>query len=1680
MKTFCYIRKILERFRTITMRYWSAVLYNGGVSRIVIRGSVVKLRSPSHSFLLAIAILASALWAQQPSHSGTFLNLEKAQPVHTRYLGDTLGASARPLALASADFDEDGMPDLATGYATGSGTGAVTIHRGNVDALWPYGAALRNGTPPPFLPDARVVAIPEEPDFLGAGDFDADGHWDLVAAHRGSKALWLLRGDGRGGFYPAERIALPGGVTALVTGELNRPDGLTDIAVAVAAGPGSGAQVLVFESPAGALRGEPEAFPLPTAAAALALADLDGDRWNDLAIGVGKELLIVHSRDRKLSLSKTVRSQVAAARVTRQSLPFAVQSLAAGNFADHRWQQLAALGDDGKVHLLERTGARDAVTASLAIPGPDGTMRRAPGAPPPSAPTLAQPAAKRFADLLVRGEIAVAGLGSSGGAPPQLATAHVSAGGTHDLIVIHGAAHKLHVLSRDRDSAEPAVRLAASLDTEGAAIAVMPMRLHPHPLSDLVVVEADQHAPLVMHTANVTTFVVTNTNDSGAGSLREAINGSTQTQGASSITFNIPTTDPNRDPTTGVFTITPIGVLNGYNGVTNAEPLLGGPAVTLDGYTQPGASPNTLVNGDNAVILIRIDGGQGGVGSVGLQTFGGTTDTIRGLLVTGFTQPLPLTNGDETGGTGIEPDGGNDIVEGNFVGTDSTGTTILANHNGVIAFGTGIGNTIGGTVPPARNLISGNGTGTGDAFTSNPGTYMVEGNYIGTDSTGTKILSNGQGAGGAGANTVIGGTTAGAGNVISGNNSYDVYSITIASNQFGSQYIVQGNLIGTDPTGTVAVPNLSTGVDIGSINHTGNQYPTAVGNTIGGTTPAARNIISGNALGGIYIYDGADSTLVQGNYIGVDVSGAKALGNGSFNNDDGIFNGTAGTTNSTPPANTTIGGEATGAGNVISGSGGNGIQIVGLGSAVRINVLEIFGNTVEGNFIGTDATGANPIPNQANGIYLNTGAGLNLIGDPGYAGGNIIAFNGGAGVLADPGTPSQQAGTGNSVTGNTIFSNTGAGVRMPSGLDSPISRNYIYQNGMLGIDTATVGANNLGACAASSTAATLLQNAPALTSATGSAIVTATATDPSGNTSEFSNCAVLTPVSNVITVAGTLTATEPNKSYTVELFQNDSCDPSGHGQGKQYLATLSLTSNATCAAPISVPIDLSKADLSVTLSPASGEYAQGVSSGSSFIMNSAVANLGAANATNVVYTAALPGGLTYVSATATKGSCTYASGTVTCNIGNLASGAAVNLTVNVTVSTTTAGNQVATAGVTATQTDPNSANNTATLTLGVVIPYPNISSFTPAYLATGSADSPLTISGSGFYADSVVTFNSVTLTNVTLVNSTTLNVVVPAALLANYGTFPVTVTNGSGQFQASTLNFWVRTVCTFSLSSTSAAMGAAGVQNQSFNVTAPAGCTWEVYNPGFYPYTANGTTTATDAEGDLLGNGSVTYSVNANTGAPSIYTIAILPAVPGGCFFSPCGPALGTEMDFTIYQGGAISCTFALSASSVNVPAGGVVGIGSNGGATGNATFYVNVSDPTCIPSAATSVPWITQQGQGGSTTQWEEDYNVSANASTARMGAVVITGLESVTGTTPNITTLNFVVKQAGAPVPSLCDVNNDGLVNAVDGQMEINEALGAHAPGNDLNADRVVNVVDIQIVLNAALGLGCSTGKS
>src|SRR5439155_18717520 len=149
----------------------------------------------------------------------------------------------------------------------------------------------------------------------------------------------------------------------------------------------------------------------------------------------------------------------------------------------------------------------------------------------------------------------------------------------------------------------------------------------------------------------------------------------------------------------------------------------------------------------------------------------------------------------------------------------------------------------------------------------------------------------------------------------------------------------------------------------------------ATENTIGATAAAARNLISGNAVAGIYIHGtGTNGNLVQGNYIGTDETGTSAVSNeAGVQMEDGSLN--------------VIGGAVAGAGNVISGNRDDGVDFIGGAN-----------NTVSGNRIGTNAAGTAALGNGAQGVALGFGATGNTVGGAIVAARNLISGNRQAGV----------------------------------------------------------------------------------------------------------------------------------------------------------------------------------------------------------------------------------------------------------------------------------------------------------------------------------------------------------------------------------------------------------------------------------------------------------------------------------------------------------------------------------------------------------------------------------------------------------------------------------------------------------------------------------------------------------
>jgi uncharacterized repeat protein (TIGR01451 family) len=1599
----------------------------------------------------ASANLSGAVAVRAPERaSNPFLSLCDGHPLSTL----SPAGQGQPVALASADFDGDGVPDLVSGFSTGK-AGRVTIHRGNVNALWPYGAALRNGPPPAFLPNPRSLALPESPDFLVTGDFDADGHWDIVTAQRGSNALYFLKGDGHGGFRSAQRVQLSGNVTAMIAGEVNRADGLADLIVAV--NTANGARALVYESPTGAISASPEVFKLGTPATALALGKFDGNAMNDLAIASGNQLVVLHARDRKLSSDESRRAAVAPARVTVQKLSFTIQALAAGDFTG-AGPAIAALGEDGKVHILEHAIAPGSLASRVSNnPHPSMQIARSnkDGKPEIVSGTMTAGLAARLeamreaartasssAEWTERSAISLpAGFAQ---ATPHLVTGRISGSAQEDILAEDSGNGKIHVLStiagKPRISTQgraqavntgvpPSMKLISSLEAASAPAAVLPMRLSKSGLSGLVVLQAGQAEPTVMpqDAPVANTFVVTNTLDAiipapqptqftgPDGSLRAAIYNANQATGTSSIVFNIPTTDPGYNPATGTFLIQPLSQ-NPPGGLNNNALDSVYNTTIIDGYTQPGASPNTLANGDNAKILIQIDGSKATTpGGSGFTPFDDVGSVFRGFDFTGWTSPdiSVGSGGGETasGAEGIEAGGVQDYIEGNFFGTDPTGKVAAPNRIGIFAdagpgFGsTAGGNIIGGTTPQARNILSGNNN-SGVLFLSLAYEAQLQGNFIGLDATGTAIVSNPQeadrsntfdGAGLNGSTVTIGGTLPGTANVIAGNGTnVDINDLTEGNQATNS--IVQGNFIGTDATGKVAIPNQGYGV---SILHN----PTDM--LIGGATPAARNVISGN-LAGVYVFDNSFDNIVEGNYIGVDVTGTKAVPNVQ----EGFITG-ATTSSMTPAGDTTIGGSVAGAGNVISGNTLDGIQIAGTSLGPNGDDQTDQGNFILGNFIGTDATGKVAIPNGGDGIDLISGATNNIIGGSAPGSGNLIANNTQNGILIDPGT-----GSGNKTIANTILSNGGSGVRINTGSGNRISQNSIFGNGDLGINLQNAGPNLNSNCNSSNTGANNLQNAPSLTAGSGTAFISATATDPNGNTSEFSNAVAASASGNMLDLLGSFNST-PSTTYTIEFFSSTAADPSGYGEGQTYLTSTSVTTAADCSIAINNPVDTTKADLSVSLTTDTTVFLVGPDFGDYFF-TATVTNEGLATAHNVVLTDTLPAGLEISSAycnvgpcqtpvASSLGNCTVNGSKITCNLGTMASGATAQTTIP--VQATAAGSLIDTASVTATEADPNLANNTASLTEAVDYNFPTIDHLDPASALTQTSGSlSINVYGNGFLPTSAVTFNGTPVTTTAYFDNqacgffspvfcSAIRVSVPASLLGTAGAATVTVTNpdpgpGGGANFPSSATFTIAPSCSFTVESLiSFDFGSDG--NLGADGTNLLGETVEVA-----PNVSSCAWTATS---------SVPWAVildNASTTGSQTVDIAI---APNSSATPRSGSVTVAGQTFPFTQDGSADCTYAFSPASASYTfAGGTGSIPVTSGCFG---YYV-------VPYASwITVPESVSLLSDNATTS----YTVAANSGAPRTGNITIGGdVFTVTQSAPScyytLSTTSALIPTGGA----------------------------------------------------------------
>ncbi len=830
----------------------------------------------------------------------------------------------------------------------------------------------------------------------------------------------------------------------------------------------------------------------------------------------------------------------------------------------------------------------------------------------------------------------------------------------------------------------------------------------------------------------LTTFIVRNTNDdNNPGSLRYAIGQSNATPGTNTINFDI--------AASGLQTIA----------ILTALPTITVP-VTIDGTTERGYANSPL---------IELNGSGVGKGVDGLDIAAGNS-TVRGLVIDRFT------------GEGISLSvAGSDTISNNFIGTNPAGGAAAANGlDGILVQSSSNANIISSNVI-SGNLANGiylNGQAGGSATTTTSGN-IISGNRIGVDVSGQQVIGNaGDGVNLSGApTTTIGGTTASARNIVSGN----LTGILVSAGSDNS--IIEGNYVGTNLGGTRPLGNSATSTVPNPSNGSGIVIAGGATILIGGTAAGAGNVISGNTTGsGIDVTAGvASSVTIQGNDIGTNAGAIAALGNAQ----SGIaVNG---------DATVTIGGTVAGARNVISSNRLDGITI-----------QSVLGKTtIQGNYIGTDITGTTSLGNAGAGV--NVQGGIVSVGGIGAGAGNIIANNGSGSPSVRSGVFVQAGGLGLQnpvpIQSNSIYNNQNLGIELSGGannnqvppvLTSAVSMDTVST--MVGSLTAADGTYSLqffatptvnpsgnaeGKTLIGTSNVTVVGGVANFTLVlpsgfTPGSLITATATDSLGNTSEFSGSVIGTGSGNgtmppQITVTSTPSTVFAGQNVTDTFTITDispvanlgvafsDAIPTGTAffsgststgaplvvtngvanasigtltPGQSVTVTIVLTTlggavpsftnigSATSTTPTVTPgTDTASATTAVTpaadLSVAVNGPLTPTPVGQNIVYQVTVGDNGASDATGVTLVDTLPANVTFVSASSSAGPApTESGGTVTDAIGTLPFGQVVVVTITVATIGATAPSITDTASVSGTVFDPDPTNNTASVASAVI------------------------------------------------------------------------------------------------------------------------------------------------------------------------------------------------------------------------------------------------------------------------------------------------------------------------------------------------------------------------------------------
>ncbi|MBN1261635.1 MAG: right-handed parallel beta-helix repeat-containing protein [Anaerolineae bacterium] len=1165
--------------------------------------------------------------------AGPWVNLSASQALIQGFeAAPTPPAGAEPVSLAILNPRQDGTPVLVAGYATATG-----------GILGMYGDAAAHEP-------ARLIEAPQAPDFLGAGDFDADGIQDLIVAARAGEALWLFTGNAAGEFAPADMVALPGRLTALVAGEIGRQDGLTDLAIGVTTP--EGAELLVLSGAQGALAATPARYPLPAPVTALAIGQLDAAYPFDLAIIAGQELHILYSSDQFIV-------EQSPSRLITHPLEFAPLSLALGDFLgdDRQTLEIALLDAGGRVHILECNH--------------DGEARvsRVLETPPSHA--------------------------------AQLLTAKISSLPADDLIIVDRDAGKIEILNADGRRLNPAGVLEqvaspgvlATLRAAAAPVAALPVRLNGDGLDDLLLLSEETPALTAVVTAPVHTFVVESLNDGeddnpGDGkcrtrlfsgvevcTLRGALQEANASAGLDEIQLNISrggwSTDrirPNQalpDITEVVWVVDvwpnarqiidgrnlPAGIglhIRANNTVlddlafvdfintSTAHPVI---KISLAGGN---VIRNCQIGPNNAGVGVELNSGANRIhnsiiagNGTGARVAGGNSNVIGPANYIGFgTEGSGATNQtgiQVVGATNVEigdpapppgVNGGANIISGNrgqgirLEDTATSGTLILKNHIGLNPEGAaGWGNgapgisiaagaaatTIGNNTTAGRNLIGDNASGIIINHGYTTADAIIQGNYIGVNANANASIANDN----AGIEVDCPAIVQVLNNVIGGSptSSYGVRITYDFARTLAHQ--IHNNAIGTNMNGALNLGNGLDGVSIARIsgvqisaNTIGYNGQDGIAMEAGGASTLSNNMVFRNGRDGMDL--AGNAYVITGNTVNYNAhSGIWVQGqNNTLSNNGALIDiqsyqiginlqGSDNVINTTTGA--TIGGGLYGVAlegnrNTLSGytiqDATTGILVGGTdnvigpanrihGNLIGIEVRETANRTlIRSNTMGVDAAGNAAAPNYDVSILIggdNTTVGGSSAGDGNvisgggsygatglhiWNGSGAIVRNNKIGVGVDGATPLGNL-TGIRITGgaqstlqDNLVAYNGKGILIEQGARHAIVGNSIHSNTTLGIDLSPAGVT-LNDSGDGDAGANTLQNFPVIT---------------------------LAGITGSNTRAVGMLDSLPNKTYTIRLYSNPTCDDAGHGEGRTYLGQGTVSTGASGQANIDLTL----------------------------------------------------------------------------------------------------------------------------------------------------------------------------------------------------------------------------------------------------------------------------------------------------------------------------------------------------------------------------------------------------------------------------------------------------------------------------------------------------------------------------